>query len=347
MDAVLTALVEDRIGPGDQGRLLVQFAREKLEFDYCLALRSPAVALFTALKSLGLEEGQGVIISALSPLYYQNVLDDLKLKAVYADVHPGTPNISHETAKKALESVSAGTDVKAVILHHTLGYIPDSASICGLGLPLIEDCSLSYGLRNPVKNSAAIPANNIVLSILGLEERDMLTAGGGALLFAGSRRDAAGLRSFGNLPPEYGLPDMNAAMGLAQFRGAVKNLARRQEIAAVYKKAAAGSRHKCFVQESGNSGTADDSEQEESEYNNYAFSLILESGMKEVKAYAKRREIIVESAFENTPAGTGIVPSEKCPQAWSLSLRTVLFPLYPRLHSEEVEKVSRLISTLP
>jgi dTDP-4-amino-4,6-dideoxygalactose transaminase len=82
-------------------------------------------------------------------------------------------------------------------------------------------------------------------------------------------------------------------------------------------------------------------------YNNYAFSLVLETGMKDVKAYARRKEIIVESAFENTLARCGVVPMEQCPEACSLSLRTVLFPLYPRLRAEEVERVSKLIVTLP
>jgi dTDP-4-amino-4,6-dideoxygalactose transaminase len=93
-------------------------------------------------------------------------------------------------------------------------------------------------------------------------------------------------------------------------------------------------RHRQFIQPDG-------------EYNNYAFPLILESGMNDVKAYAKKKDIVVESAFEKTTAGSGKLPPEKCPDAYSLSLRTVLFPLYPRLRSQDVERVSRLIMTLP
>ena len=83
------------------------------------------------------------------------------------------------------------------------------------------------------------------------------------------------------------------------------------------------------------------------EYNNFAFPLILESGMKDVKAYARRKEIAIESAFENTLAGSGIVPPEQCPEAYSLSLRTVLFPIYPRLAMADAGKVAKLIQTLP
>ena len=84
-----------------------------------------------------------------------------------------------------------------------------------------------------------------------------------------------------------------------------------------------------------------------SEYNNYAFPLVLETGMKDVAAYARKKEIIVENAFEQSLAGLGISDSILCPVSYSLSLRTVLFPLYPRLRSQDVQRVSRLIMTLP
>jgi dTDP-4-amino-4,6-dideoxygalactose transaminase len=129
---------------------------------------------------------------------------------------------------------------------------------------------------------------------------------------------------------------MNAAMGLVQFRESTKNLEKRREIAQVYTQSALRTRHKRFLQ----SDYAPD-------YNNYAFPLILETGMKDVKAYGKRKEIIVESAFERTLAGMGVVKPEQCPEAYSLSLRTALFPLYPRLTGAEVERVSKLIMTLP
>ena len=86
MDAVLTAMVEDQIGPGERSRLLIQTAKEHLHFDFSLALRSPATALFLALKALDVREGDGVLVSALSPRYYAQVLADLRLTPLYCDV---------------------------------------------------------------------------------------------------------------------------------------------------------------------------------------------------------------------------------------------------------------------
>jgi dTDP-4-amino-4,6-dideoxygalactose transaminase len=358
MDAVLTALVEDRIGPGEQGRFLIQIAKEKLKFDYCMALRSPATALFLALKCLNLEDGQGVVVSALSPRYYARVIEDLRLRPLFCDVSEASAVMSRETVEKALESKPEGMDVRAVVLHHTLGYLQDTAAIAALGIPVIEDISQSFGTteaegpeegavseNGAAENTAAasavpvsvLPGSLGVFTVMGLEERDMLTAGSGALLYAANRRDASVLRNLGELPPEYGLPDMNAAMGVVQFREAAKNLEKRRNIAKTYVQASLRTRHKSFVV----------SEPNTAEYNNYAFPLILETGMKDVKAYAKRKDIAVESAFETSLIGTGLVPPEQCPEAYSLSLRTALFPLYPRLVASEIEKVSKLILTLP
>jgi dTDP-4-amino-4,6-dideoxygalactose transaminase len=343
MDAVLTAMVEDQIGPGERSRLLIQTAKEHLRFDYALALRSPATALYLALKALDLHDGDGVVVSALSPRYYAQVLADLRLVPLYGDVSFTSPCMNRESIEKAITAKPDGVQPRCIVLHHTLGFVPDAASIADLGIPLIEDISHSYcppleGAETDAATGAATGAAAAVhgvFAILGLEERDMLTSGGGALLFAPNRKDGSTLRTFSNIPPEYCLPDINAALAAVQFREAARNMERRREFAQVYTQASLRTRHKRFVSIDG------------VEYNNYAFPLVLETGMKDVSAYARKKEIIVESAFEQSLAGAGISDSVLCPVSYSLSLRTALFPLYPRLHSQDVQRVSKLIMTLP
>jgi dTDP-4-amino-4,6-dideoxygalactose transaminase len=361
MDAVLTALVEDKIGPGEQGRFLVQHAKELLRFDYCLTLRSPAIALYVALKALDLQDGQGVLLSALSPRYYLWVLRELRLKPLFCDVESGSSLIGRATIEAALSlGRQEGLEPRCIVLHHSLGYLPDSASIAELGLPVIEDRSQSFGSRweNPVSPASAaggeagagagdtVDRGCASFTMLGLEERDLLTGGGGALLYAMNRREGSVLRNYAGLPPEYQVPDMNAAMAVIQFRESPRNLEKRREIAKVYDHAAQRTRHRRFVIK------------ENLLYNNYAFPLILETGLKDVKAYARKKDILVETAFTDTlmgavtrdgeeMAGWAGLKAESCPEAYSLSLRTVLFPLYPRLSSAEVERISKLILTLP
>ena len=324
MDAVLTAMVEGKIGPGEHTKFLLQAVREKIHFDHCLALRSPVLALNLALKSLGLEKNQGVVISALSPLYYKKVIEDLGLIPIYCDVLPSTVSLTSETVEKALSNISKDLKPGCIILHHVLGYLSDGEGLKDLGLPIIEDWSQSYGSASteiPVESSG-------LFTMIGLEERDMFTSGGGALLYSMGNNVIEQ-----NLPPEYGLPDMNAALALVQFKEFSKNISKRREIAHLYTQSALRTRHKMFVFQG--------------EYNNYSFPLILEKGLKDVKTYARKKDIALESAFENTLIGCGVIAPEICPIAYSLSLRTVIFPLYPRLGMTDAGKVAKLIQTLP
>jgi len=355
MDAVLTAMVEEKIGVGDRNRLLIQTAKEQIKFDYALALRSPAVALYLALKAVlkahNDKAGQAVVISALSPRYYYQVIEDLQLTPLYCDVSYDFPCMSRETVENAVSQKPSGVEICAVVLHHTLGFQPDSQAIAELGFPVIEDVSQSYGKlvkkagtdadeSDAEKNSGDSKdkeepqiKTSGVFCILGLEERDMLTSGGGALLFAMNRKDGSELRNFAGIANEYCLPDINAALAVVQFKEVQRNLQKRSEIAGVYAQASLRTRHKRFIP------LAEDG------YNNYSFSLVLETGLKDVIAYARKKDIIVESAFENTLAASGLCGN--CPVGSSLALRTVLFPLYPRLRSSDADHVARLIMTLP
>jgi dTDP-4-amino-4,6-dideoxygalactose transaminase len=346
MDAVLTAMVEEKIGVGERNRLLIHTAKEQVKFDYALALRSPAVALHLALKALNVRPGQAVIISALSPSYYFQVLEDMRLTCLFCDVSFDFPCMSREMIERVIADKPADLDICAIVLHHTLGFLPDTQAVSELGIPVIEDISQSYGSRlnedekkdneggeDEKGEKEETQVKRGVFCILGLEARDMLTSGGGALLFAMNRRDGNLLRNFSGIADVYCLADINASLAVVQFKEVLRNIEKRRDIARVYMQASLRTRHKRFITPG------------EDEYNNYAFSLVLETGLKEVISYARKKDIIIENAFENTAAGAGLCST--CPVSNSLVLRTVLFPMYPRLRSQDVESVSRLIMTLP
>ncbi|MDR0557170.1 MAG: DegT/DnrJ/EryC1/StrS family aminotransferase [Treponema sp.] len=326
MDAVLTVLVEEKIGSGARLEAFTQSVKEQVGFDYCIGFRSPAFALYFALKALDIEDGREVIISALSPVYYVRIIKSLRLKPVFCDTPPSCAVVDKDCVHAFISP-----ETRAIVVHHTLGFVPDAASIAELGLPVVEDCSQSFGAISGDK--LCTPAG--VFTIMGLEERDALTGGGGALLFAMKRRDGAVLRNLGKLPGEYALLDMNAAMAAAQLKEMRRNLAKVKEIAQAYAQASLRTRHKRFIF------------RDDVEYNNYAFPLVLETGMKDVTAYAKKKDIAVENPFVDTVAGNGLVAGDQCPESHSLSMRTALFPIYPRLMSAEIEKVAKLIGTLP
>lgn len=329
MDAVLSALVNDALGPGALNLKLLAVAREYINFDYAVSFRSPALALYYALKALDIPKKEGVLISALSPMYYIQVLKDISLTPIVADVDEHTGNLTKETISNALQN--AAVPVRCIINHHTLGYVPNTQELLELGIPVIEDISRSYGTNVGDQKVGALGT----LALLGLEERDVLTAGGGAILYASHRREAAALRQFAELPIEYQIPDMNASMAVIQFKEHEKNFTRKKEIAHVFLQASLRTRHKRFIQ------------LDIAEYNNYAFPLVLQSGVKEVIAYGHKKEVSVENAFTDTVIAKMTEFQSFCPNAYSLSLRTVLFPLYPRLSGKQIEKITKVLATLP
>jgi len=326
MDAVLTAMVQEHVGPGDQSQKLVQTAKEYLEFDFCLALRSPVNAIMTALLAMDLPEKSEILVSALSPAYYVNAINDLRLIPVCCDVDESSGNLTTETVKEKVSS-----ETRALIVHHSLGLVTDTPQLMELGLPLVEDCSRSFGAHWADKRAGSFGH----FTVLGLEERDVLTAGGGALVYAMGRREGTVLRRYSDLYAEYRLPDLNAALAIVQFREAERNYATRKEIAVVYSQTSLRTRHKTLIQNG------------ESEYNNYTYPIVLETGMKDVRAYAAKKDVELASAFEDSIISKRPDMVQNCPIAASLALRTVLVPLYPRLGKAHVLKVAKVLATLP
>lgn len=329
MDAVLSALVDDALGPGYLLAKLLDVAKEYAQFEYAVSFRSPALALYYGLRALNIPDGEGVLISALSPTYYLQVLNDLSLTPLFCDVDEDTGTICKKTVSEVLKTASV--PIRCIINHHTLGYVPNTSELIELGIPIIEDISRSYGTNVGDQKVGALGT----LTLLGLEERDALTSGGGAILYASNRREASVLRQFADLPPEYKLPDMNAAMAVVQFKEHEKNYQRKGEIAQIFIQSALRTRHKRFVQ------------LDTAEYNNYTFALILQTGLKDVISYTNKKEVMVENAFTDTVINKIPEIQQTCPNAYSLSLRTVLFPLYPRLSGKQIEKIAKVLATLP
>ncbi|MDR0706449.1 MAG: DegT/DnrJ/EryC1/StrS aminotransferase family protein, partial [Treponema sp.] len=52
MDAVLTVLVEEKIGPGTRLESLIKNVKEQVVLDYCICFRNPPHSLYLALKAL-------------------------------------------------------------------------------------------------------------------------------------------------------------------------------------------------------------------------------------------------------------------------------------------------------
>lgn len=327
MDAVLTCMVEEKIGPGEMNQKLVQLVKETLTADSALALRSGSIALDYALRALDLPKGSGIVVSGLAPAWHHQAIVKLGYEPLVADVDAQSALV---TAAAVEDAVKRGG--RLLLLHETLGFIPDMAALLALNIPIIEDISQSVGSTLGEKSAGQFG----LFSILGLEERDHLTGGGGAVLIAPARREAIVLRKLAEEAPITDiLPDINSALAYVQLKELSRNTVLRRDMSDMYIRSLLQGRHQTIVQQGEGLPTI------------YSFPVILSSGLKDVKQYVNRKEIEIEPAFADTVAALLGDSLEGCINAKSLVLRCVLFPLYPRLGSANAAKIAKVLATLP
>ena len=326
MDTVLNCLVTDSVGPGEYLDRFQKNAREALGFDYGFAVRGPGIALSLALESLALNEGDVVAVSALAPSYYSGVLASRRLVPVFVDV-------ASDTADPDFSSLaSLEPRPKAFILYDALGILPDPEAVAALGMPVIEDMSTALGAYRGESRAGSIGK----VAILGLEPDSIVTSGGGALVLAFGKREGTVLRNLADaIDSEIRMTDYNAALGLAQLRDMESAIARRRELAASFGQSLARTRHR-LVSQGG-----------EGECGYWALPVSVASSVKDVEAYAKKKEVDSVLAFGGSLLGMGLVPDSECPNARSFAMRCLLFPLHQRIGAASAQKIAKVLATLP
>ncbi len=354
MEAVLTCMVDEKIGPGEMNVRLLQTAKELIGYDGGVALRSPSLAVRYVMEALQLPKESMVMISALAPSYLYITLENLGYKPLVLDVAEDTGLVTVEACEKGMKEGG-----RLLILSETMGVLPDIESFLSLGIPIVEDIShsaLSYypseekeeEVKQPAVNAdgtEAAPEKKLgrragmygVYTIMAMEDRDVITSGGGALLFAPSRREWIVLKKIVDEAPSIDiLPDMNAALAFVELKEFNRNEITRRELFTVYSRAIMSGRHRSYVRASDEGSTV------------YSFPLVLNSGFKDVKSYAQKKGIEVRQAYEDSVIAMKTEElSQSCICAKSLLLRCALFPLYPRLGKKDVSVIAKVLSSLP
>lgn len=337
MDAVLTCMVDEKIGPGELNAKLITQIKEFIKCDGAVALRSPAIALKYALMSMGLEANSKVMVSALAPAWQYQSLVSMGFEPLVLDVDEVNGLVNEQIINEGIKQGG-----KVLLLHETEGILPNLDKIVKLGVPIIEDVSQSAGStfsmtgEDDSAQQQKMAGTFGVYSILGLEERDVITAGGGAVLISPGRREWIVLKKYVEEAPLTDLlPDINAALAWVQVKEFARNEKTRKELFSMYQQACFIGRHKMYARENENGSTA------------CSFPLVLSSSYKDVKQYAAKKDIEINLAYENSIIALKDELSETCIHAKSLYLRCVHIPLYPRLTHAESSKIIKVLSSLP
>ncbi len=394
MDAVLTCMVSDSIGPGTLSHQLASDLASYLGVEPGVCVRDYVGAIDVALTAVGAVAGDRIAISALAPDVYRTVLEKRGLRPLLLDVDPASGTLLIERVQQA-----AAEGVRAVIVHYTVGIIPDIEAIVETGVPVIEDVSEGLGGMTAERRIGSYGQYVIV----GLEPEHIITCGGGAAVLAGGKRERSELKRVSEtLPREVLLSDMNAALGIQQVKRVEQFVQKRREIAAIYNRALLRGRHRMLMQPG------------DAENVFHSFAVVLAGGAREVIQYSRKKQVECVYAFEKSlfatiseptraadngaraedgapdddavdpridgaagsaqrsgnsqgggadPVGTidtvangaaGIPDSDAVdrlragyPGARALLLRCVLFPLYPVLPKREVDRIEKVVTTLP
>ena len=220
---------------------------------HAVSLSSATAGMHLVLLALGIGEGDEIITPSMTFASTVNMIVMLGARPVFVDIHHDTLNMNPELLE---EKISPKT--KAIIPVHFAGAPVDMDRILGIAerynLIVIEDAAHAVGTYykevhaggfghiaifsfHPIKNITSGEGGMITHSDEKLERQLRL------LRFHGIERDAWKRYGKGGNPEydihqpgfKYNLPDMQAALGLAQLSRLNEINCRRAEIAALYR----------------------------------------------------------------------------------------------------------------
>lgn len=131
------------------GSFLEQFETNYAKFcevENCIGVGNGTDAIFIALKSLGLGQGDEVITAANSFIATSEAISSTGAKVVFCDVDENTFNIDTDLIE---DKITGRT--KAIVPVHLYGQPADMDKIMEIakkyGLPVVEDCAQAHGAR--------------------------------------------------------------------------------------------------------------------------------------------------------------------------------------------------------
>jgi aminotransferase in exopolysaccharide biosynthesis len=258
------------------GKFVDQFERSCADYcgaKYAVAVMNGTAALHMALVLHGIGVGDGVITQPLSFVATVNAIHYTGAQPVFVDVDRDTLSLSPAKLDDFLREQTemrdgvcyhrpSGLKLRACIVMHTLGHpgrLPELLQVCQAhGIVLIEDAAEGLGSFLGGRHVGIFAAAG-VLSFNG--NKIITTGGGGMLLFndeAPARR-AKHLTTTAKVPHaweyehdhagyNYRMPNLNAALGMAQIEQLPVFLSRKRALAQAYS-AFFNDEGMCFIHE--------------------------------------------------------------------------------------------------
>lgn len=337
--------------------------------DAALALNSATAAMHIALAALGVGPGDVVIAPAVTFCSGVHVIEQVGARAVLVDVEPDTLNIDPALAASAARNLREGERLAAIMPVHLHGHPCDRHALIAIarehGCAIVEDAAHAFPsrYRGPMIGAAeaAETAGVPVLTAFSFYATKNLTTGeGGMLTGPAALIDNARVWSLHGISADawqrrggrawfyevtepgfkYNMPDIQAAIALAQLPKMPAFAKRRAEIAHRYNEAFAGFPDLTVP-----------AHRPEIEHSWHVYSLRVDS---------PRDEFIEQLFARNIAASVHFIPIHKhayyrAKYGWPESnfpiasrewRRLVSLPIYPAMCDEDVEDVIAAVTEI-
>ncbi len=321
MDAVLNCMVSEQVAPGEKNRELSQLLKKMFEAVDVHILRSYPKAVELGLRAFNSKEAA---VSVLAPGCYVYAAEAAGTKLVCCDVLPAILCADPENIRP---------EADALILHEPFGLFPERELYENLSIPILEDITQSFGSsRNESK-----PGDIGSIVVMALEEGDMITTGGGAVLIVKERTYSESLQQLVNREGSHLLlPDMNAALGIVQLSFFEEHLKRRREFFELFYKSLLKTRHQAMIELD-----------EQNLSSCFTFPVLLDSDSRSVLKFARKYKVEIELSFEGCVLSMLALDPENYPRSVPYLLRSINFPLYPLLSQDQMKTLVRVLAALP
>ncbi len=224
IDAVIRVLKSGMLAHGEEVELFEKEFAEYIGVKHAAAVANGTVALDTALKALGIKEGDEIITTPFSFIATANAILYQKARPVFADIDLKTFNLDPD---KVIEKITPRT--KAIIVVHLFGQPADMKAFKEIAedhrLFLIEDAAQAHGSEFLGKKVGSF-GNVAIFSFY--PTKNMTTGEGGMVVTDDNNiaRKAKLIRNHGQerkyyhveLGYNYRMTNIAAAIGRAQLR---------------------------------------------------------------------------------------------------------------------------------
>lgn len=315
MAGVLEAMADEAIGPGVRKTNFEDVMKECTDFEYAYALRSLSIALQTIFEEMELPEGAHILISPLAPSIYKRIADSFGYELVFADTDPAT----------GLLKYNKGAEKCDAIIHY-------------LTTPsLLDDEYRAFSDKTIIDLSPSVGKKGLneycKYAVCSVEADDVISCGGGAVVLSNAPITE-------KIFKEDSMPDLNAALGLVQYRFFNDYSQKRREIVQVYQNAfmRSGAKNKMFG--------IPNADLPPEEYNAFKFAITLNSKVDDALKLASKSKIEIKRVFDDSLVSTLALRDDSLTNSVYTAARTVCFPLYYFLKNNEIEEVAKMVAHL-